>query len=243
MAAAFARRRQRAGSSHCSRIEIDTAALSVLEGLHSVAPGLCDNHRLVPCRVAMSQRPVLIAEPRWIDLERVRPGSLPGAVAPWLRDPGSLTQAVVRACAADFRVAVQHQGWGRALPSERHLLGQPLARRCLLREVKLLCGDRPWVFARTLIPATSLSGAARRLARLRNRPLGALLFADRRTRRLATQVARLDSRHALYHAACSHLRAAARPPVIWGRRTLFRYAGKPLLVNEIFLPEIPARGA
>ena len=25
---------------------------------------------------------------------------------------------------------------------------------------------------------------------------------------------------------------------LWGRRTLFRYAGKPLLVNEIFLPAI-----
>ncbi len=191
----------------------------------------------------MYQPPISTAEPRWIDLDRVQSSALPVGVAAWLRDPGSLTRAVVRACEAGFEVAVQRQGWGRALPSERRLLGQPADRRCLVREVKLLCGDRPWVFARTLIPATSLSGAARRLAGLRNRPLGALLFGDRRTRRLGVQVARLDPRHTLYHAACSHLDESARPAVIWGRRTLFVYAGKPLLVNEIFLPEIPVRRA
>ncbi len=182
-----------------------------------------------------------IAEPRWIDLSRLRPGRVPPEVGAWLRDPGSLTRAVVRACAGDFGVAVQRQLWGRALPSEQRWLRAAPAERCLLREVKLLCAGTPWVFARTLIPASSLRGAARRLARLRSRPLGAVLFADPRTRRLGVQVARLDARHALYHAACSHLDETRRPAVIWGRRTLFSYAGKPLLVNEIFLPALPAR--
>jgi chorismate--pyruvate lyase len=178
-------------------------------------------------------------EPRWIDLEQLRAGRLPGAVSGWLRDPGSLTRAVVAACDGVFGVAVQAQGWGKALPSERTLLGTAPGRLSLVREVELRCGGTPWVFARTLIPVTSLRGAARRLARLRDRPLGAVLFADPHTRRLGVQVARLGARHVLYRAACAHL--AQRPEAIWGRRTLFSYAGKPLLVNEIFLPEIPAR--
>ena len=93
--------------------------------------------------------------------------------------------------------------------------------------------------SQSLIPATSLRGPARRLARLRNRPLGAVLFADPRTRRLAVEVARISARHALFRAACAHL---AQPPAeVWGRRTLFAYAGQTLLVNEIFLPPIPER--
>jgi chorismate--pyruvate lyase len=41
----------------------------------------------------------------------------------------------------------------------------------------------------------------------------------------------------LYGLAVRHLRA--KPEVIWGRRSLFRLGGKPLLVCEFFLPDIP----
>lgn len=110
---------------------------------------------------------------------------------------------------------------------------------CLVREVELLCDEQPWVFARTLIPATSLVGGARRLARLGSKPLGAVLFADPSTKRAAMELARLTRRDPLFAAAVDHL--PLRPGQLWGRRTLFWYAGKPLLVNEIFLPTIPPR--
>lgn len=125
------------------------------------------------------------------------------------------------------------------MPGERRLLGMPQGQTALLREVELLCDEQPWVFARTLIPASSLRGRARCLAHLRSKPLGAVLFADPATRRLALEVARLDARHALFHAASAHL--SEKPAELWGRRTLFAYAGKPILVNEIFLPAVPAR--
>ncbi len=107
----------------------------------------------------------------------------------------------------------------------------------LLREVELLCGGVPWVFARTLIPVRSLQGPARRLTLLGERPLGEVLFADLSMQRGVTQVARLLPRHALFASATTHLQPVAE---IWGRRTLFHLAGKPLLVNELFLPDIPA---
>ena len=107
----------------------------------------------------------------------------------------------------------------------------------LVREVELLCHDQPWVFARTVIPATSLRGPARRLGRLRERPLGQVLFADPRTRRGSTEIARLLPRHPLFNVAVGALPQI--PAEIWGRRTLFYFAGHPLLVNEIFLPKIP----
>jgi chorismate lyase len=39
-----------------------------------------------------------------------------------------------------------------------------LPLRALIREVHLLCDDRPWVFARTIIPISTLRGRERRLA-------------------------------------------------------------------------------
>lgn len=172
-------------------------------------------------------------------MEQLRSGDLPAGVEPWLRDDGSLTRALLHACEGRFRVDVLSQGWGRGLAGERRLLGVSPGLFSMVREVKLRCEEIPWVFARTLIPATSLRGPARQLATLRSRPLGAVLFSDPRTRRLNVQVARLTPRHALFAAACSHL--SSPPAEIWGRRTLFSFAAQPLLVNEIFLPVIPAR--
>jgi len=180
-----------------------------------------------------------VAEPAWVSLDRLRGAMLPGKVAPWLKDKGSLTRAIIGACDGRFSVKVQQQGWGGATSSERRILAMSHGLTALLREVELWCDQTPWVFARTLIPATSLVGGARRLAHLGNKPLGAVLFADPNTRRLAVEVARIDRRHALFHAACSHM--TDRPEEVWGRRTLFAFAGKRLLVNEIFLPTVPER--
>jgi chorismate--pyruvate lyase len=107
-----------------------------------------------------------------------------------------------------------------------------------VREVELLCDEMPWVFARSVIPATSLRGRARRLGNLGERPLGGVLFADPGLRRGVTQIARLLPRHPLYAAACDHL--IEKPGELWGRRSVFFFAGKPLLVNEIFLPAVSA---
>jgi chorismate--pyruvate lyase len=107
----------------------------------------------------------------------------------------------------------------------------------IVREVELRCNGVPWVFARSLIPAVSLRGAARRLSMLGDRPLGELLFSDPAMRRGSIQVARLLPRNRLFKAATGRMMHV--PGEIWGRRTLFYLADQRLLVNEIFLPDIP----
>jgi chorismate--pyruvate lyase len=135
-------------------------------------------------------------------------------------------------------VRVLSQGWGSPLRSEARVLQLRRGERCLVREVQLLCDEHPWVFARTIIPATTLSGPQRRLARLGSRPLGAVLFADPSMRRGAVQIAAITARHGVFARAIRELKQ--RPQQIWGRRSVFRVAGKPLLVSEIFLPGISA---
>lgn len=179
-----------------------------------------------------------ILEPHWRRLSAGRPVGVPPRIYPWLADRGSLTARITATCPGDFSVRLLGQGWGRALATERRLLKLKRNGLALVREVLLQCDGEPWVFARTVIPAGSLKGRARRLTLLGEKPLGAVLFADPSTVRGRMEVARFDARHALYQAACGYW--DAKPSRLWGRRTLFSYQGKPLLVNEVFLPDVPA---
>ena len=112
----------------------------------------------------------------------------------------------------------------------------PFRERALIREVQLLCGETPWVFARTVIPVRTLTGAQRRLAWLGSRPLGAYLFADPAMQRGPVELVCIRPGAEMYQAAVKSL--ADHPGSLWGRRSLFRLAGKPLLVCEMFLPAI-----
>jgi len=180
---------------------------------------------------------IALREPNWTRLSVRR---LPGATAgmhAWLSDRGSLTRSVITSCRGSFRVDLIEQGRGSALPSEAALLAAGPAQATLVREVKLCCGREAWVFARTLIPMKSLRGPVQALTRLGRRPLGEVLFSDPTTRRLRVEVAQITPRHRLFARATSHLHR--RPGALWGRRTLFKYAGELILVNEVFLPRIP----
>lgn len=164
------------------------------------------------------------------------PRTTPDALRDWLLDTGSLTRRVQQACGGRFRVQVEMQGWGRPRLDEYRALGLRIGRIALIREVHLLCDGRPWVFARTVIPVTTLRGRQRRLAHLGNRPLGAVLFADPHMQRGPVQVARIPRGSALFAAAVQGLQR--RPEEVWGRRSVFRLGGKPLLVSEFFLPAV-----
>ena len=107
----------------------------------------------------------------------------------------------------------------------------------LIRQVHLLCNNQPWVFARTVIPARTLRGKQLRLARLGKKPLGAVLFADKSMQRTEMEIACILPGQPLYDLATGH-QPPKQPQPIWGRRSVFFLHQRPLLVSEIFLPEI-----
>jgi chorismate--pyruvate lyase len=115
-------------------------------------------------------------------------------------------------------------------------LGMRNNETALIREVYLFCGDTPWVYARTIIPKRTLTGAQRYLAHLGNKPLGAVLFADPNMQRDEVEVARIQPKQRMFNVATAHL--TERPESIWGRRSVFYLNKKRLLVNEVFLPAI-----
>lgn len=110
--------------------------------------------------------------------------------------------------------------------------------RLWVREVRLLCGDQAWVFARTLIPAATLRGRGRGLQQLGERPLGEVLFNSRLVQRSAVEVAKISARQHLYQRAVAA--ELTRPTQLWARRSRFYLNQQPLLVCEIFLPHLPA---
>jgi chorismate--pyruvate lyase len=140
-----------------------------------------------------------------------------------------------------FRVKVLSQIRGRPRKDEARVLGMRRGGVAIVRQVQLLCDEQPRVYARTVIPVSSLEGRLRRLARLGERPLGAMLFADRGMRRGVVELARIRPGETLYADAVRDPWQASG--VIWGRRSIFRLGHKSLLVSEIFLPGFPATEA
>ncbi|MCL5668481.1 MAG: chorismate lyase [Gammaproteobacteria bacterium] len=161
---------------------------------------------------------------------------IPASLWSWLFDSASLTRRLLEVCDGTFEVRVLRQGWQRALAEESCELELRAGAPVFVREVYLLCHGEPWVFARTVIPRATLSGKYRRLTRLGNRSLGAVLFADRTMRRGELEIACLTRGQALFEGAARHL--AAKPQSIWGRRSVFQLSGKPLLLSEIFLHDM-----
>lgn len=149
----------------------------------------------------------------------------------WLFDSSSLTSRMIRLCDGKFSVKVLSQDWKKMNADEMDAMLLSGVPSSLVRKVLLCCNDQPLVYARTVIPATTIQGAQRRYANMGNRPLGAMLFADRTMRREAVQVAKLPDNNEIYCYTKSN-------EIIWGRRSVFRVAEKPLLVSEYFLPEL-----
>lgn len=175
-------------------------------------------------------------EPVWRPKRQVRTIGLEPKLSKWLFDSSSLTERLIQACSGSFSVQVIYQGWEHPMRNEAQRLGIRLSNYALVRQVHLLCNDQPWVFARTVIPACTLTGKQRRLSKLGKKPLGAVLFADKSMKRTEMEIACIWPGQPLFQLATRHLPEDLHP--IWGRRSVFYLNNHPLLVSEIFLPQV-----
>lgn len=153
----------------------------------------------------------------------------------WLSGPGSLTRRLQAIC-PHLRVQRLRQEIAVPLRDEYRALHLRRGQRALIRDVLLICGDTPLVYAHSVIPLAGLKGPWVGLSKLGNRPLGEALFANPRVRRYPLEYRPLDARHPLYAPAVAHLTIA--PQRLWMRRSQFALHGRPLLVSEVFLPEV-----
>ncbi len=155
-------------------------------------------------------------------------------VLAWLQDPGSLTAALQRHSQGDFSVTVLAQYWGRADFSEAKALNINPRAEVLIREVILSGRGQAWVWARSILPRSSLTGSLRKLSKLNNQPLGGWLFKQPNLKRDPLQVSRFAPND------CRLSPAVVSEQDLWGRRSVFYVKQKPILVAEVFLPEFLA---
>lgn len=170
---------------------------------------------------------------RRLPLQRLAPPLL----RQWLDEPGSLTRRIRHSCSGCFHVEVLREQWGPPFLDEALRLGLRPGRWVWLREVLLCCGDDAWIYARSIIPRQSLQGPLRRLQQLGRQPLGSILFGRHPVSRGKIEIACLTASDGLYRQAA---RSAVVAPGCWTRRSVFHIAGRPLLVTEVFLPELVA---
>jgi len=175
-------------------------------------------------------------EPVWQPARRKQRQHIPRQLISWIFETPSLTRRMQQLCNGMFRVRVLCQQWQRPMFNERIMLGMRDGEYGVVRQVQLLCDQQPWIYARTVIPMRTLSGTQRRLAYLGDKPLGALLFADKSVYRGQMEVACITPGQSIHDIATRDLREKNRP--VWGRRSIFYRDARPLLVSEVFLPPL-----
>jgi len=183
--------------------------------------------------------------PHWVAVDYASILKMSDSTREWLLDSASLTLRIKNHCLTNqmglFSVKLLRQGMEIPSNDEIQRLKLSSRRYALIREVLLYCGTTPVIFARTVIPIKTLTGPQRQLSHLGSRPLGEFLFAQPGLQRDAMEIALLTDGHQLFEHAVSSLSEldeSQSPEKIWARRSIFRLQQKPLLVAEVFLPDI-----
>jgi chorismate lyase len=149
----------------------------------------------------------------------------------WLSAGGSLT-AHIRRVGHDFSVRRLVQRCMPALPEEAEVLKH--RRGVVVREVLLMEGDVPLVFAHSVVSHRDTHGPWRAVRGLGSRPLAELLFSDQSVLRQPLQYRAVTAVDPLGQRILNVLPQTKFP--LWARRSAFYKDGAPLLVTEVFLP-------
>ena len=139
-------------------------------------------------------------------------------------------------CPGQFSVRVLSQQWITPQAEEAKLLGVPRRQQALLRQVQLLCDNSVCVYARSIIPLSTLKGKHQRLKQLGDKPLGGYLFKQPNLKRSNQHIARIVKKDPLFEIALPENEQHCDQ--VWGRRSLFSMGSKSLLVSEFFLPAL-----
>jgi fumarylpyruvate hydrolase len=173
------------------------------------------------------------AQSHWSPLASVA-DAVPHELLSWLAEPGLLTARVRALCgpAMGFRRLGRLRESGLST-SLRERLKVPDAT-CWLREIEFSSGGDRIIFAQTVLPASTVERYPW-LRELGDSPLGeALRQVDDPLEREPLEYAQLQPGHPLADAA----RTAGSEALLWARRAVYRLGGLPILVQEVFLPEL-----
>jgi chorismate--pyruvate lyase len=158
---------------------------------------------------------------------------VPDELRPWLEEPGLLTARVRAACGPATALRLLKLEPAPIDARVRHRLGvEDLTG--FVREIEITCGAIRWIFARSIFPQSTVRQHPW-LRNLGDNGLGESLSSIEDVRREPLEYIELRSRHEL--ALAARAESTAGTP-LWARRAVYRLAGWPILVQEVFLPEL-----
>ncbi len=126
------------------------------------------------------------------------------------------------------QIRVLSQQWAYPTSEERAWLKLPMRTYCLIREVMIYSEDKQWMYARTIFPQQTLTGAEKQLGYLKNRSLGSVLFKNPTLIRSPFHFLQLNLEQYILN----------KDITAWARRSLFFLKKKSLLLTEVFLPDL-----
>ena len=136
-----------------------------------------------------------------------------------------------------MKVKVLFQGRRRLHRDEQFLARAGNPTHVLTRDVVLYCGAKPVVYAHSVLAPGGCGAGWRLMQGMGSRPLGAALFTDPRIRRLLLRQHKVGCGHELLRQARRVLNSGS-VTTLWARRSLFMVGKSPILVTEVFLPEV-----
>ncbi len=147
---------------------------------------------------------------------------------------GSLTQRFKEVMGVTPRLTRLKQKREFLPVEEREFLPVCAREYALVREIKMSKGTADWMFARTVIPNSTLSGPAKRIGNLKDQPIGKILFGRNGAQRMSLQL-ELTSQ---FPEGLLNLGVKPEHP-LWKRQSIFQFDSGPILVTELFLPDCP----
>lgn len=161
----------------------------------------------------------------------------PTTLLPYLTTQGSLTALLEVKAGQPLCVKVIKEGWQTLDFQQKKSLGLPVHRPSVawVREVELFGDDEAgdgkvgddkgakkgaWVRAKSIFPIESLTGNAKRLRHLHGTPIGYVMFKKHRTLPCTRRIFCQDGQ--------------------WGRRSIYDWQGRVLLIEERFSHEFLA---
>lgn len=143
----------------------------------------------------------------------------------WLTDTSSLTQKLRQYCPG-LRVEIISEGFDTPLHDEAQNLRLPTQQQAWLRQIRLMCGDQPLVYARSVMPHFTTRNPWWHIKHLGHQPLGEVLFNQ-------PQLKRSD----FEFCQAAWPKQGSSSPLL-ARRCCFYNQNAPLLLTEVFLPQI-----
>jgi chorismate--pyruvate lyase len=149
----------------------------------------------------------------------------------WLKISSSLSEIIKQR--ASYRVNVVNSLKKNLMENELKEFSIFRKEKLFLREVILFANDKPVMYARTVIPRAHLRGFWDELRVLKNKPLGEIIFDNKKISRSSFAYKKLSAFNDLSQRTCS---LGIHPEqLVAARQSTFLYKRKSILLTEVFL--------